>query len=121
MTTRLLPLMTAFALGAALTLSVASMADDKSKSGHQHDMAGHSAGSMQLHQIMEQGQKMPMTMSGNVDRDFATMMTMHHQQAIKMADVELKHGTHAELKALAQKMKTAQQKEIQELAPHTKM
>lgn len=120
MTTRRLPLMIAFALGAALSLSIVAIADDKAKPDHAHDMAGHSAGSMQLHQIMEQGQKKPMTMSGQVDRDFAMMMTMHHQQAIKMADVELTHGTHAELKALAQKMKDAQQKEIQQLAPHTK-
>lgn len=117
MNTRLLPLMTAFALGAAMTLSVASFADDKSKPGHAHNMTGHSAGSMQMHQIMEQ--KMPMTMSGDVDRDFATMMSMHHEQAIKMIDVQLKHGKQAELKALAQKMKDAQIKEIQQMKPFT--
>ena len=37
MNTRLLPLLTAFALGAAMTLSVASLADDKSKPGHKHN------------------------------------------------------------------------------------
>lgn len=85
-------------------------------SGH----AGHSAGSMELHRIMTDGQKMPMPMSGNVDKDFAAMMTMHHQQAIKMADVQLKHGKNAALKALARKMQDAQRKEITQLAPHAR-
>jgi uncharacterized protein (DUF305 family) len=80
-------------------------------------MAGHSAGSMELHRIMTKGQKMPMPMSGDVDRDFAAMMTSHHQQAIEMSEVMLKHGREPDLKALAERMKHAQQKEIAELAP----
>ena len=75
---------------------------------------------MELHQIMAQGMAMPMPMSGDVDKDFATMMTMHHQQAIKMIDVLLEHGDNASLKAMAQRMKSAQQKEITEMAPYTK-
>lgn len=82
--------------------------------------AGHSAASMEMHKIMMDGQKMPMPMSGNVDKDFATMMTMHHQQAIKMIDVQLKNGKNADLKALARKMQAAQRDEIKKMAPHTK-
>lgn len=85
-----------------------------------HDMKGQSAGSMELHKSMMAGMKMPMKMSGNADKDFAAMMTMHHQQAIKMADVHIKHGSNAQLKAMARKMKTAQQSEIKQLAPYTK-
>ena len=84
------------------------------------DMTGQSAGSMELHEIMSTGMKMPMKMTGNVDKDFAMMMTMHHQQAIKMADVISKRGSIAQLKALAAKMKTAQQGEIKQLARYTK-
>ena len=84
------------------------------------DMKGHSAGSMELHKIMSSGMKMPMNMSGDVDKDFATMMTMHHQQAIKMADVLIKHGGSAELKAMARKMNAAQEGEIKQMAPYTK-
>lgn len=84
------------------------------------DMKGHSAGSMELHKIMMTGMKMPMKMTGNVDRDFAQMMIMHHQQALKMADVEIAKGGKPELKALAQKMKTAQQDEIKKLQRFTK-
>lgn len=91
-------------------------------SGHEgmdHSMAGMGEGSKQLHMAMMQGHGMPMKMTGNVDTDFATMMTMHHQQAIKMSDVLLKHGKNAELRALAQKMKASQLEEIRKMAPHT--
>lgn len=84
------------------------------------DMKGHSAGSMELHRIMMSGAKMPMPMTDDVDHDFAHMMIMHHQQAIEMSDVLLKHGDNAELKALATKMKAEQQKEMEELAPFKK-
>ena len=83
-------------------------------------MTAHSAASMEFHRIMMQGGKMPMPMSGNVDKDFASMMTMHHQQAIKMVDVMLKSGGNAKLKALATKMKASQQAEIKIMAPYTK-
>ncbi len=73
-----------------------------------------------MHKAMMQGEAMAMPMSGDVDKDFASMMTMHHRQAIAMIDVYLQHGEDAELKALAQRMKQGQQKEITELAPHTK-
>ena len=92
----------------------------ESKPAQDTSMAGHSKGSMELHEVMAQGQKMPMPMSGNVDKDFATMMSMHHRTAIKMIDVYLQHGSSAELKALAAKMKAAQQEEIKKMAPYTK-
>lgn len=85
-----------------------------------HDMKAPSAGSMEMHKIMMTGMKMPMKMTGSVDRDFAQMMIMHHQQALKMADVEIAKGSKPELKALAQKMKAAQQDEIKKLQRFTK-
>ncbi len=127
-----LRLAAAFATASLMALTV-SANDDKAKGMQGHDMSsmqghdmkgqnmkGHSAGSMEMHQVMADGMKMPMKMSGNVDKDFATMMTMHHQQAIKMADVQLKNGSNAELKAMARKIKTVQQAEIKQLAPYTK-
>ena len=114
------PLALAVCLGAAVAFGAGTAAHDPKKPEAAHSMAGHSAGSMELHRIMSQGHSMPMPMSGNVDRDFATMMTMHHQQAIKMADVMLKHGRNAELKALASKMKSDQQAEIKRMAPYTR-
>ena len=81
---------------------------------------GRDAASMELHEIMMSGMKMPMKMTGNVDKDFASMVIMHHQQAVKMADVEIVHGKSAALKAMARKMKAAQQAEIKQLAPYAK-
>ena len=53
-----------------------------------------------------------MQMSGDVDRDFAVMMKMHHQKALEMAQAQLKQGKSPELKAMAKKIIDAQQKEI---------
>lgn len=101
-------------LGGGMAASVTVLAsDDGPKS-----MPAHSEGSMALHKVMDDGAKMPMTMTGDVDRDFAMMMTMHHHQAIRMADVLLREGKNADLKAMASKMKSDQQKEIAALKPH---
>ena len=53
-----------------------------------------------------------MQMSGNVDKDFAMMMKMHHQQALNMAEMELASGKSAEMKAMARQIIVAQKKEI---------
>ena len=55
-------------------------------------------------------QKMPM--SGDVDKDFAMMMKMHHQQAVTMAEMELAHGKSDAMKDMARKIIAAQKKEI---------
>ncbi len=58
----------------------------------------------------------PMTnataMTGDQDRDFATMMTEHHKSAIKMARTELEKGKDPEMRALAEKIIADQQREI---------
>ena len=120
-------------LGAGLALAVGACAEDAKTAQEtdssamqpaamraDHAMPGHSAGSMELHRIMTEGSKLPMPMSGDVDKDFAAMMTLHHQTAIDMADVMLKSGSNAQLKAMAAKMKAEQQEEIKQLAPYTK-
>lgn len=50
--------------------------------------------------------------SGNIDRDFATMMIPHHQGAIDMARAELRYGSNERLRRLAQEIVVAQQQEI---------
>ena len=55
-----------------------------------------------------------MKMSGDTDRDFATMMKMHHQGAIDMAQMELQSGKDAKMRAMAKRIIKAQQKEIKE-------
>ncbi|MFA6117582.1 MAG: DUF305 domain-containing protein [Sphingomonas sp.] len=50
--------------------------------------------------------------TGNVDRDFVTMMIPHHQGAIDMAVAELRYGTDPNLKRIAQEIIVDQQQEI---------
>lgn len=80
-------------------------------------MAGMQSGTMgspDMKQSMKAGmdgmQKMQST--GDTDKDFASMMKVHHQQALDMAEMELTHGKSAELKAMAKKIISGQKKEI---------
>jgi uncharacterized protein (DUF305 family) len=50
--------------------------------------------------------------TGDVDRDFATMMIPHHEGAIDMAVAELRYGTNSQLKRIAQEIIVDQQQEI---------
>jgi uncharacterized protein (DUF305 family) len=50
--------------------------------------------------------------SGNVDRDFVTMMVPHHQGAIDMAVAEIRYGSNPQLKRIAQEIIVDQQQEI---------
>ena len=59
---------------------------------------------------MDEMQKMPM--SGNPDKDFAMMMKIHHQQALNMAEMQLKTGKSAEMNTMAKQIITAQKQEI---------
>lgn len=54
--------------------------------------------------------------TGDVDRDFVTMMSAHHRGAIDMAQAYLKYGHNERLKAMAQKIIADQQREIAEMA-----
>jgi uncharacterized protein (DUF305 family) len=54
--------------------------------------------------------------SGDVDRDFVTMMTAHHQGAIDMALSMLKYGHNEQLKRIAQEIIVDQQQEIAAMA-----
>lgn len=71
-------------------------------------------GSQQLHQKMRSGMESMQAMkpTGNVDKDFAMMMKMHHQQALYMAEIELRNGKSQEMRDMAQMIITAQKKEI---------
>ena len=59
---------------------------------------------------MDSMQKMSIT--GDIDKDFAMMMKMHHQQGVDMAKIELAQGKSPVLKAMAKQIIAAQNKEI---------
>lgn len=105
-----------------LGLSAAAAAHDPKESAAKPDMpmkkdaSMHMDASMQMHNVMMPAKSMQMPMSGDVDKDFAAMMSMHHQMAVDMVDIYLKNGHNAKLKAMALKMKSAQQAEIKQMA-----
>ena len=72
------------------------------------------AGSRDLKESMMMGMDgmQKMQMSGDIDKDFAMMMKMHHQQAVNMAEMEIAHGKSPEMKTLAKRIIVAQKKEI---------
>lgn len=55
---------------------------------------------------------MAIAFSGNADKDFLAGMIPHHQGAIDMAEVVLKHGKDPKVKKLAQDIIKAQKHEI---------
>ena len=56
-----------------------------------------------------------MTMTGDFDLDYATMMIPHHQSAVEMAEMYLPKGKDEKIKSMAQNIITSQKKEIEDL------
>lgn len=71
---------------------------------------------MQMHQDMMKGSKQSMAMkpSGDIDRDFVTMMRHHHQTGIRMAEREMKNGKDEQAREFARKIAESQKQEIKE-------
>lgn len=61
---------------------------------------------------MQQMQSMQAT--GDADKDFASVMKIHHQGAVDMAQAELKSGRDPKLRQMAKKIIASQQQEIKE-------
>jgi uncharacterized protein (DUF305 family) len=103
-----------YLLPSALLACSVSIAQTPPAAGHSGMHGMGSDGSKRMHEQMMNGmQKMQgMQPSGDVDKDFAMMMRVHHQQAVDMARVQVKQGKSPELKAMAEKMIRDQQKEI---------
>lgn len=73
--------------------------------------------SQQLHDLMMRPMQ-NMKMSGNVDKDFSSMMAEHHEQAVEMAKIEIASGSNDVLKNMAQNMLDAQTSEREMLLQH---
>ena len=79
----------------------------------QNNMAASNA--MMKSMMSGMNKMMGMKMTGDPDHDFAMMLKMHHQSAVEMADMEMKQGKNAQVKAMASKIKESNQKDIKAL------
>lgn len=77
---------------------------------------GASGPAMQMHKDMMKGAKESMGMkpSGDIDKDFVTMMRHHHQTGVQMAEHEIRNGKDEKAKELARKILEGQKQEIKE-------
>ena len=98
-------------LGSTLIILVGACSKSSNKNQY---LQAHDANIMMdtMHAVMNRMEAM--TMSHDPEIDFAKMMTMHHEGAISMANMELKAGKNDSLKRIAQKIITEQQMEIQQ-------
>lgn len=74
----------------------------------------HGEGDLQKSMSKMMDKMKTMQMSGDTDKDFATMLASHHEDGINMAKMEVKNGMSYKLKQMAQKSIDDQQKDIEE-------
>lgn len=74
----------------------------------------HGEGELQRSMSEMKRKMQSMSMTNNIDKDFATMMRSHHQDGIAMSKLQLQHGMSDELKKMAQKGIDEQQKDIRD-------
>jgi uncharacterized protein (DUF305 family) len=55
-------------------------------------------------------------MTGDIDRDFVALMIPHHESAVEMARVYLRHGKDEGLRRLAENVIASQEAEIRQMS-----
>ncbi|GLK81915.1 CopM family metallochaperone [Methylopila turkensis] len=103
----------------ALVAAAPALAGQHDMSGHHgHGDAGAASGPASdalrdANDRMHRAMKLPL--SGDADVDFLRAMIPHHEGALEMARIELKHGRNAEARDLAERIVAAQEREIAEM------
>jgi uncharacterized protein (DUF305 family) len=111
--------MTRFALAAVLAFAVSAPAlAQPGHQGHGAPRAGlnEPASTREFRAANERMHRdMDVRFTGQADRDFAAAMIPHHQGAIEMARIQLRHGSDPEMRRLAEHIIREQEAEIAQL------
>ena len=108
--------MTRFALAALLAFGLSTPALAQHAGHGQRPATNEPASTREFRQANDRMHRdMAIRWSGNADRDFAAAMIPHHQGAIEMARIQLRHGTDPEMRRLAEEIIRTQEAEIAEL------
>jgi uncharacterized protein (DUF305 family) len=110
--------MTRFALAIIAALAAAPAAAQQGHQGHGAPTRGaqEAASTREFRAANDRMHRdMAIRFTGDADRDFAAGMIPHHQGAIDMARVVLRHGSDPEMRALAETIIRTQEAEIAQL------
>jgi len=102
----------AFTSTSAQAQSNPAMAPPGGMPMHQMNKGANAPKDMKGSMMMGMDDMQKMTMTGDVDKDFAMMMKIHHQQAVNMAEMQLAKGKSPEMKTMSRQIIAAQNKEI---------
>lgn len=103
--------LTAATVAATLAIPLAAAADATKQSAAKVPAAA-TAYAASMDRMMADMDVKP---TGDPDKDFVSMMIPHHQGAIDMARIELKYGRDPMLRAMAEDVVKAQEKEIADM------
>ena len=110
---RLLPVLLALIVGLAAGWGLSRVPMMAGHGDHAGGRAGDSAATREFRAANDKMHRaMGVAFTGDADKDFVAGMIPHHEGALDMARIVLRHGRDAEIRALAEAVIREQEKEI---------